>query len=271
MFTRVRPVALVAAAAVVALVALTAPPVGATGTGEPPGTPTAHRFAGTPTVGALFQSATATAHTCTASVIDSPKGDLLITAAHCIDGNAAGMSFVPAYRKGIEPYGSWRVVAAYGAPGWIAHQRQQRDFAILVVAAKRLHGKEEQIQDVTGGNELGLAPTHHEPVTVPAYDAGSNDRPITCTSGVYLHRGFPAFNCTPYLGGTSGSPWLYRDGHGRLVVGVIGGLHQGGCYAYTSYSAAFGPATLRTYDRAIEDGPASTFPKAGGDGCTTGL
>jgi V8-like Glu-specific endopeptidase len=243
---------------------------GATAQVEPPGTPNAHHFRGNPTVGTLFLPGSSV-HYCTASVVDSRTGDLLLTAAHCISGTAQGYLFAPDYHDGIEPFGSWKVVSAYGDPGWIAHRNAQRDFAFLVVAPRQMHGHREEVQQVTGANRLGAAPAPGQLVTVPAYALGRDDDPITCTSRTYIDDGYPAFNCTPYVDGTSGSPWLEYRGRSWLVVGVIGGLHQGGCYPWTSYSAAFGPATERTYSSATHRVGASTFPAAGSDGCGTGL
>ena len=56
-------------------------------------------------VGALFVRAGSTDHFCTASVVDSPAKDLLITAAHCInggdgDGYTQDIVFIPDYRDG---------------------------------------------------------------------------------------------------------------------------------------------------------------------------
>jgi hypothetical protein len=235
--------------------------------GGPPGTPSARRFAGLPTVGALFPPGGAD-HTCTASVVASPPGDLLITAAHCIVGTGAGYRFAPAYHDGLEPFGSWTVVRAYGAPQWIARQDPADDFAILVVANGRVDGRTEEIQRVTGAERLGTAPGVGLRVTVPAYPVGLDDDPITCTAPVYRDGAFVAFNCTPYPDGTSGAPWLHRGGTGvATVVGVIGGLHQGGCSVSTSYSAAFSSNVRAALERAESGGPASTFPAAGGDGC----
>ncbi len=238
--------------------------------GEPSGTPTARHFLGIRTVGALFPPSSSV-HTCTASVVDSTAGNVLITAAHCISGTGDGYTFAPGYHDGIEPFGSWTVVGAYGAPQWIDHQTPQLDFAFLVVAPRELNGQVEQIQDVTGSNQLGTAPVAGEQVTVPAYATGRDDDPITCTTRVYYRAPYPAFNCNPYPDGTSGAPWLHRTTDGWTVVGVIGGPHQGGCYTWTSYSTAFGPVTSRTETRAATGTNASTFPPRGADGCSTGL
>src|SRR5260370_12439298 len=77
-------------------------------------------FTGTPTVGALFltdPSGNLTAeHFCTASVVDSPERDLIITAAHCVDGGShqgLRIAYVPGYHDGKQPYGAWTAVRAF--------------------------------------------------------------------------------------------------------------------------------------------------------------
>ncbi len=236
----------------------------------PAGTPTAHSFDGNRTVGPLFPPGSAE-HTCTASVVDSPTGDLLITATHCLTGSAVGYTFAPGYHDGTEPYGLWTVVGAYVDPAWTAHRAPELDVAFLTVAPHRVNGTSREIQSVTGGNRLATAPAAHRPVVVPAYAAGHDDAPITCTAPVTYDGVYPAFDCNPYVDGTSGAPWLVRTGRGWDVVGVIGGLHQGGCTPWVSYSAPFGSATTRTYDGAIRGDRTTTLPPPENDGCTTGL
>ncbi len=242
---------------------------GTTKPAAPAGTPTAHHFGGSPPVGALFPPGLSV-HVCTASVVDSRSGDLLLTAAHCIVGTGKGYVFAPGYHDGIEPYGTWTVTAAYGAPAWISRQAPAADYAFLVVAPHLRDGHPEPIEDATGAYRIGAAPRPGTRVTVPAYVIGSHDDPITCTAPTYDHSDTPAFNCNLYADGTSGAPWLERAGHGWEVVGVIGGLHQGGCYPWTSYTAPFGAATQRLAARAASGQAASTFPTPGGDGCPNG-
>ena len=237
--------------------------------GPASGTPKAHSFDGVPTVGALFDAGSST-HFCTASVIASPQGNLLVTAAHCIEGNARDLVFVPEYHAGAAPYGRWKVTGAYLNSQWLAGQSPMRDYAFLTVAARRVAGTLTEIQQLTGANTLADGATAREPVTVPAYPDGKT-RPITCTSRLYFDGRYPAFNCSPYPGGTSGAPWLVKTAHGDEVVGVIGGLHQGGCQVYTSYSSPLGAQAKRTYDSAVAGTHPDTAPKAGSDGCSTGL
>ena len=268
--------AVVALAAVLAL-GVTLVTAGVTGAATPAGpgavpagTPAAHPFAGDRTVGPLFPPGSAV-HTCTASVVDSPGRDLLITATHCVTGTADGYTFAPGYHDGAEPYGRWTVVGAYVDPQWTAHRAPELDVAFLKVAPRRVDGHTREIQDVTGGDRLGSAPSPHQEVTVPAYATGHDDSPVTCTAPVAYRGIYPAFDCDPYVDGTSGSPWLLRTGHGWDVVGVIGGLHQGGCYPWISYSAPFGPAVMRTYDAAVRGDLTAALPPPESDGCTTGL
>src|ERR1700686_2859459 len=68
-------------------------------------------FNGTPAVGALFTETAGhlSGHSsCPASVVDSPAGDLVIPAAHCI-GASTRYAFAPGYHNGWAPYGMWTV------------------------------------------------------------------------------------------------------------------------------------------------------------------
>lgn len=237
--------------------------------GAPPGTPTATAFDGTPTVGPLFRNGLTSRHGCTASVIASPHHDLLLAAAHCVSGTAAGWEFAPGYDAGRTPYGVWTVTHAYVDPDWSRSQDPQHDYAVLQVAHQRHGGRTVGIEDVTGANALGQAPSDGRTITDVAYNSGIDDQPITCTTTAYYTDGFPSFNCHGYVGGSSGSPWLATlPGSDRsVVVGVIGGLHQGGCYEYTSYSSAFGPDVYALLFRATLGLHPDTVPDAGSDGC----
>ncbi len=230
--------------------------------------PQAHSFSGLRSVGPLFPSGSSI-HTCTASVIASRTGDLVITAAHCLSGTGAGWRFAPGYDNGAEPYGSWKVVGLYGAPAWLHSTVASSDYAILEVAPRVFKGKKQNLQDVVGANRLATAPVNGATVTVPAYAIGRNDRPVTCTVRVSYQGIHPAFTCNPYVGGTSGAPWLEHTRGANTVVGVIGGLHQGGCTSITSYSAPFDATTLALAASATRGAAPSHFPVAPSDGCSS--
>ncbi len=222
-------------------------------------------------VGPLFVSATSPLHLCTASVVASVHGDLALTAAHCVSGTGAGLVFVPGYRDGRAPFGRFRVVAAWASSRWLTRRDPDRDLAVLELAPLRRGGRTETLQQAVGANALGTAPKPGTPVTVVGYGIGAS-QPVICRQRVGTTEGFPRFPCPGFVDGTSGGPWLAeRSGSApaATVVGVVGGLHQGGCRSDVSYSAPLGAWAARLLARAEDGGHPSVFPPLGPDGCPT--
>jgi len=117
--------------------------------------PSAHTALKAPRVGALFLRESSGNHFCTASVVSSPGRDLLITAAHCINGgNASGyrshIVFIPGYRDGTDPYGIWTPARLLVAPGWA--RSADPDLDVGFVALNPRHG--ENIEQVLGADTL---------------------------------------------------------------------------------------------------------------------
>jgi hypothetical protein len=240
-------------------------------TTQPASPPTSHHFGGTPTVGALFLPGAYPAfHSCSASVVRSKSRNIIVTAAHCLrKGADAGYTFVPGYHDGQAPYGTWTTTAAFASPKWLRQTSTatRHDVAFLRVANHTSGGTVKRLQQVVGGNQLGTAPKSGRKVRIPGYVLGSLDKPITCRAPVYHHAGFPAFNCSGYSGGVSGSPWLAGHRTVRRVVGIIGGLHQGGCSPSTSYSSPLGGWATTLLKRAAHHRHGDTFPNPPSDGC----
>jgi V8-like Glu-specific endopeptidase len=220
-----------------------------------PGTmPSGRFFAGTPAVGALFLTSGGrlTRHFCTASVVDSPAGDLVITAAHCVSGvPSRRLAFAPGYHDHREPYGVWQVVRVFADQAWTGSRNPDHDVAFLEV---RQDGTAAPVQALTGGERLEAAAGAGEWVRVIGYPR-SRQRPLTC-QGLTSPSvpGQQEFDCAGYTAGTSGGPFLAHfdtlTGEGT-VVGVIGGYQQGGDTPAISYSARFGPAVLALYAAAV--------------------
>src|SRR4029079_10082070 len=85
-----------------------------------------------PLVGALFLGA-GDLHTCTAGVLDSKGGDLILTAAHCV-AEEVDTTFVAGFSETADPADIWRVDSTYLDPRWVTNQDPLADFAILRVA-----------------------------------------------------------------------------------------------------------------------------------------
>lgn len=228
---------------------------------------TSHTVTGVRQVGAVFPSGSNAQHDCTASVVDSPHGDVLLTAAHCVSGSGAGMVFAPGFHDGVSPYGRWTVTAAHLPLGWLHSQDPHDDFAFLTVAPRTIHGQRTEIQQVTGADAVGVQPRSGETITVLGYPEAS-DSPKTCRTKVYFTRGYPSFDCRGYVAGTSGGPWLVQAAGGTRVVGVIGGRNQGGCVDSSSYSSPLTQAAHRAYVEASDHNPPDVAPAPTGDGCS---
>jgi len=250
-----------------------------------------------PPLGPLFLAGLGRAHNCSASVLASASRDLVITAAHCLSGSGAGVRFVPGYRDGRAPYGVWTATQAYVDPAWTADQDPRHDVAILKLLRQQRGGRWVGVQDVVGANQLGTAPADGSRVRVPAYPMGLDDAPISCETSLYWTGGYASFDCAGYVGGTSGAPFLLPSSPasqtgptsqtgpasrteptsqtgaavagsgGEVVVGVIGGLRQGGCSDDTSYSSAFGPEVYQLRQRATAGLAPDVLPRPDGSGC----
>jgi len=241
--------------------------IGVGSTGSDP-IPTAQRADAIPAIGAVFPGGVGSAPNCTASVIRSSAGDVVLTSAHCLSGRGQGVQIAPGYHDGLTPYGVWDVTAVYADPRWVSTQDPQHDYVFLTVAAQQRQGRTVRLGDVVVGNTLGLAPRTGDHVQVVAYPFDADDYPVTCTTATYAFAGFPAFDCGGYVPGSSGAPWLIRtQGHSPVVGGIIGGLHQGGCLDHTSYSPRFDQDTLAVYDRAVRAGLSDTLPAPAADDC----
>lgn len=210
-------------------------------------------------VGALFLGA-GDLHTCTAGVLDSKGGDLILTAAHCV-AQDVDTAFVPGFKDNADPADVWKVDAIYLDPRWVQNQDPLADFAILRVT----RDSGGTLEDVAGGGlTIGVAPKPGTEVTVTGYGLGVGGEPIGCTGSTELAPGgFPLFPCAGLVGGTSGSPWTA----GQTVIGLIGGLDGGGCDENISYSPPFDGAVTALLARAEDGGPADSAPAVFDDDC----
>ncbi|MET9835608.1 trypsin-like peptidase domain-containing protein [Streptomyces sp. NPDC006385] len=190
-------------------------------------------------------------HFCTASVVHSSHRNLIVTAAHCLDGRADELVFVPGYRDGEAPYGVWKVGRWLLPEGWAKGRAEDSDVAFGVVAERGGEGVEEAV----GGNRFAAGTaTGATAVTVTGY-TNSREVPISCTDKPVLRgRTQQRIACPGFSGGTSGSPWVTGDG---AVVGVLGGHDGGGATADVSFSVVFGAEAAGLYQEAERVAPSN--------------
>jgi V8-like Glu-specific endopeptidase len=205
-------------------------------------------------VGALFSNGSDGDHFCTASVVNSPGHNVLITAAHCINngdghGYRSDIVFIPNYADGDQPFGEWQPEKLLVAPGWASSSDPNLDVGFIVL--KPLNG--QNIQDVLGGNDLGVNPGFTNVVRVTGYPDSASE-PVTCVNKTSQQSSSQVrFDCAGYPDGTSGSPWIVRfDPLSRTgtIVGVIGGYQEGGDTDSVSYSSYFNSDIENLYKQA---------------------
>jgi len=200
-------------------------------------------------VGALFEHNASGNHFCTASVVASPDKDLLITAAHCINGGqgSSGYSsdivFIPGYRDGQEPYGVWTVARLLVAPQWAKFSDPNYDIGFVVLEPH----DGNNIENILGANRLEI-----------------DNAPITCVNTTSRQSATQLrFDCPGYTGGTSGSPWVANfstQSRTGTIVGVIGGYQEGGDTPAVSYSVRLRTAVHALYEQAVSGKTAAGQP-----------
>ncbi|MFJ3309446.1 trypsin-like serine peptidase [Streptomyces sp. NPDC086549] len=233
--------------------------------------PTSSHFSGLAMIGRMYMQRGSGSYFCTASVINSPHHNIVLTAGHCLDARAGGgsMAFVPQWTAANpRPHGIFPVATDSRGRSrvWIDQRYYDRghvkgapwDVAFAQVGAR---GDGKQVQDVVGGNTLVTGRGYVFPRVKLVGYPNSDRQPLTCTSstkrftptdgtpGSYLR-----IVCADYRSGTSGGPFLAnfdsRTGTGD-VVGNIGGWKTGGPTADISYSPYFGSDIRRLYNAAV--------------------
>jgi hypothetical protein len=205
---------------------------------------------GSGAVGALFVRAlgvTLKAPFCTASVVPSPRGDLLLTAAHCLGKvPASDITFAPFYHNGTAPFGNWRVTSQVFAPHWFPGGDPNSDFAFLTVSGN--------VQALAGAERLALSSPPPGRVTVEGYSLAGGATICTRKPATIEveHQRQLKFSCAGYTNGASGGPFLTgiskKSGLGT-IVGVVGGYQQGGLSSDVSYSSPLTPAVIALYKK----------------------
>jgi len=223
---------------------------------QPSSSPSGKPFGGTAVAGVLYRPESGvSSHFCSASVVHSSAGNLVITAAHCVysDGPKSDIAFAPGFSNGRLPYGSWTVTKVMVSSNWQSSNDPDEDVAFLQVAP---NSSGASLESVTGADQIAFNQGFGMPVTVPAYPQGS-DTPITCLATARKFSSTQTeWDCRGYPDGTSGAPFLANvassgsSGEKGTVIGVIGGYQQGGDTPDISYSAYFGSAVKALYQSA---------------------
>ncbi|MBF4620769.1 serine protease [Clavibacter sp. VKM Ac-2542] len=180
-----------------------------------------------PFVGVLFYVSGGRNHACTASVVDTPSGDTIATAAHCLADRRTGAAtrlatFIPGAQGASAPHGIWPVRVAAVSSAWTATGRASDDagFARVSGPAGEVLAASVGAAEPVFGSALVPATGQAPDLAVLGYPtAGSATASLEACEGRPQHDtgGQTSLPCT--LGtGAAGSPVLTFTGEQHAVV-----------------------------------------------------
>ena len=190
---------------------------------------------------------TNTTFVCSAAVIAKR---LIGTAGHCVYDTAKNyfldkFLFVPAFKSGAAPYGSWDWAWVYAANTWInanGSLPNNGDFAIIELTDETVGGRVQKLGDVTGWlgwQTAGLVGQHVRTLGYPT-NIDNGQRMEETNAEV---RSVPGFNAgqlgSDQRNGSSGGPWI-RDFGVQGSGDPTGTSARNRIVGYTSY----GPTNL---------------------------
>jgi len=168
--------------------------------------------------------------------VPSRHGDIILTAAHCLNSFTEGnMEFAPDYADGNTPMGVYKVTAEYLPPHW-EHDPAGDDFAFLKVSG--------DVESQAGAEKIGWSSPRPAAATVEAYSLTGT--PVVCARPLLAGpKGNLRFDCPGFFDGASGAPFLTGMATPEslgTITGVLGGYQDGGQSSSVSYSSPFGAA-----------------------------
>jgi V8-like Glu-specific endopeptidase len=180
-----------------------------------------------PFVGVLFYVSGGRDHACTASVVDTPDGDAIATAAHCLVDRKTGAAttlatFIPGAQGATAPHGIWPVRVAAVSSSWTTTGRASDDagFARVNGPAGEVLAASVGAAEPVFGTPLVPATGQAPRLAILGYPtAGSVSSTLEACAGRPQHDtgGQTSLPCA--LGtGAAGSPVLTAAGEQRSVV-----------------------------------------------------
>jgi len=204
-------------------------------------------------------------YVCSASVIKSPHGDVILTAGHCLlDPETGGKAtaetiFIPGYRNGTMPYGSWR--AEYqtlteswkktAKPGFTANEGADLAFVNL-----KPNKEGESVEEAVGSLGIAFDGVCNQVYTQYGYPAEfpyggellySHTTPYAGADTNPLFSPVPMKIASDFTRGASGGPWAV--GVGTAATPTVTSLTA---YGYANqpgylYGPYFGEAAKKAF------------------------
>jgi V8-like Glu-specific endopeptidase len=210
---------------------------------------------------------------CSGTAVDAANRATVVTAGHCVRLNGAwnwNFAFVPGYKDGNRPYGTWAASDESAPSGWVNSGSFRYDVGVAVMA---LNSGGQALEDVVGARGI----LFNQPISgavrsygYPAQSPFNGSKLWACDSTLgWTDPNFPGSPPTlgigcDMTGGSSGGGWVITDGSGN---GYVNGVNS---YKYTSqpdvmYGPYFGDAAQGVYSSLSTEAPGTPLgaPTAG--------
>lgn len=195
---------------------------------------------------------------CSGTSVNAANLSLVFTAGHCVfdEGrwSARHWVFVPAYRYGERPFGTFAAKWLGTTKGWLQGGNFNYDVGVAVVARNE---RGERLGAAVGGDKVAFNLSPHQLFDVYGYPVAEPFNGSTlrvCARASYLGHDLEAW-LTPgplelgvpceISGGSSGGGWVID---GNTLNGVTSNSYSND--PTTSYGPYFGNAVARLYERA---------------------
>jgi Ca2+-binding RTX toxin-like protein len=230
---------------------------------------------------------------CSATAVTSNQHTLAWTAGHCVNdaqfggGFATNWTFVPGYRNGAQPFGTWSATQLLTTNAWADNADIRQDLGAARLA-RNANG--QGIEDVIGARQIAFKLGRVQQYTAFGYPAEptlfeptfDGQRLYTCDSGVTASDNPPGTGpetveiACDMTGGSSGGGWVNASGavNGLTSYGYeLDFQHLYGPYfgaeAEHFYEQASGPALLCGGAQVTNLGGPAADDFAGGDPAET--
>ena len=164
------------------------------------------------TAGRVFFTMDGRNASCSGNAVTSANGNTVLTAGHCVkyQGNwHTNWAFVPGYRDGDRPYGTWTAASTHAIPQWVSSEDINYDVGAAVV--NPLDG--QNLTDVVGGQGVTFNEAYNQAMYAfgfPAADPYDGEKFIYCSGNSIkdpLLSNDHGLSCD-MTGGSSGGPWF---------------------------------------------------------------
>ncbi len=202
---------------------------------------------------------------CSGSVIDSPAGDVVLTAGHCVIEPETGVVaesviFIPGYRETVEPYGDFAASSFVTTPEWsstagTADPYEAGDLALLVLAPNAETG--ESVEATVGALSIAFEQSREQTYTQWGYPGESpydgevlysHTTPYAGVDFAYPAAVRPIKIASDFTAGASGGPWTVGPASAPTVLSLTDYYYEGDTHHL--YGAYFGAAARKVYETA---------------------